>query len=95
MSLVSLSDAQDRVGDSVTQDEIDEVEDDLTRLIGPLVGERTETFFFSERYFPWYIVDGLYLTRRTDFGDIDPRWGQPHFGDRLPPARPPPDRAHP
>lgn len=62
MSLVSLSDANNRVGESVTQDNIDEVEEELAQLIGPLVGERTETFFLSQRR-NWRIVDGLYLRR--------------------------------
>ena len=65
MSLVSLSDAQERVGANVTQDMIDEAEEQLTRLIGPLTGERTETFFVSERRSK-AIVDGLYLSRYTD-----------------------------
>ena len=65
MSLVSLSDAQSRVGDAVTQDQIDEVEEQLARLIGPLIGERTETFFVSERRYRG-VVDGLYLSRYTD-----------------------------
>lgn len=66
MSLVSLSDAQDRVGDAVTQDMIDEVEEGWKAVIGPLVGERTETFFLSERRMPLQAVDGLYLARYTD-----------------------------
>lgn len=66
MSLVSLSDATDRVGDAVTQDQLDEVEDELRGLIGPLVGERTETFYLSEAHHPWRPIDGLYLSRRTD-----------------------------
>jgi hypothetical protein len=65
MSLVSLSDAQDRVGDQITQDQIDEVEEELASLIGPLTGERTETFFHSRRRYPFRTVDGLYLSRRT------------------------------
>lgn len=66
MSLVTLSEAQDRVGDSITQDNIDEVEDELRSLIGPLVGERTETFYLHRRRNPFRGVDGLYLSRRTD-----------------------------
>lgn len=66
MSLVSLSDAQDRAGDAVTQDMVDEVEDELRSLIGPLAGERTETFHLSKRRHPFRAVDGLYLSRRTD-----------------------------
>lgn len=66
MSLVTLSEAQDRVGDTITQDNIDEVEDQLRALIGPLVGERTETFYLSRRAHPFRSVDGLYLSRYTD-----------------------------
>lgn len=77
MSLVSLSDAQDRAGDSVTQDQIDEAEEDLERLIGPLVGERSETFLFSERFHTWRTVDGLYLQRYTDSVSLT------HNGDAL------------
>jgi hypothetical protein len=77
MSLVSLSDAQDRAGDSVTQDQIDEAEEDLERMIGPLVGERSETFLFSERAHPWRAVDGLYLQRYTDSVSLT------HDGDAL------------
>lgn len=65
MSLVSLSDANARSGDSITQDNIDEVEEQLARLIGPLVGERTETFFLPDRRDKG-VVDGLYLSRYTD-----------------------------
>lgn len=65
MSLVDLSDAQDRAGESVTQEMIDGVEDWLATQIGPLTGERTETFFLSERR-DKRIVDGLWLSRRTD-----------------------------
>lgn len=65
MSLVVLADAQSRAGDSVTQDMIDGVEAWLETQIGPLVGERTETFFLSERR-NLDTVDGLWLSRRTD-----------------------------
>jgi hypothetical protein len=65
VSLVSLADAQSRVGDAVDQDLIDEVEEELTRLIGPLIGERTETFYVSDRRCKDR-VDGLYLSRYTD-----------------------------
>ena len=65
MSLVDLADAQARAGDSVTQDMIDGVEAWLATQIGPLTGERTETFFLSERR-NLDIVDGLWLSRRTD-----------------------------
>ena len=58
MSLVSLSDAQDRAGDGVTQDIIDEVEDAWTAVIGPLIGERTETFFLSNRRYGWMAASG-------------------------------------
>lgn len=64
MSLVLLADAQARSGDSVTQAMIDEEEEWLASKIGPLTGERTETFFL-----PAHIsgtIDGLYLSRRTD-----------------------------
>lgn len=66
MSLVSLSDATDRVGAAITQDNIDEVEEELAALIGPLVGSRTETFNLYERRPRWHTVDGLYLSRRTN-----------------------------
>lgn len=65
MSLVVLADAQDRVGASVTQEMIDGTEAWLATQIGPLEGERTETFFLSERR-NLDIVDGLWLSRRTD-----------------------------
>jgi len=64
MSLVVLADAQDRAGESVTQDMIDEEEAWLATQIGPLTGERTETF-----YLPSVLsgtIDALYLSRRTD-----------------------------
>lgn len=63
-SLVSLADAQARVGDSVTQALIDEEEAWLASKIGPLTGERTETFFIPSRLHG--IVDALYLSRRTN-----------------------------
>jgi hypothetical protein len=66
MSLVSLADAQDRVGDAVTQDMIDEVEDAWTAVLGPLIGTRTETFFLYLRRYRYMAVDGVYLTRTTD-----------------------------
>jgi hypothetical protein len=66
MSLVSLSDAQDRVGDAITQDMIDEVEDALASLIGPLIGSRSETYFLSEARHPRWRIDGLYLSRRAN-----------------------------
>jgi len=65
VSLVSLATAQARVGDSVTQDMIDGVELWLAGEIGPLTGERTETFYLSERR-DLREVDGLWLSRRTD-----------------------------
>lgn len=69
MSLVSLANAQARVGDSVTQEMIDGVELWLEGQIGPLTGERTETFYLSERRNK-NIVDGLWLSRRTDIVDL-------------------------
>lgn len=65
MSLVVLADAQARAGDSVTQEMLDGVELWLANEIGPLVGERTETFYLSERR-DLRTVDGLWLSRRTD-----------------------------
>lgn len=65
MSLVVLATAQARVGDAVTQEMIDGVELWLAGQIGPLTGERTETFYLSERR-DLGIVDGLWLSRRTD-----------------------------
>jgi hypothetical protein len=65
MSLVTLEEAQGRVGDAITQDQIDEVEEQLARLIGPLTGERTETFPLDERN-DFRLIDGLYLSRYTD-----------------------------
>lgn len=69
MSLVLLADAQARAGESVTQDMIDGTEDWLAAEIGPLVGERTETFFLSQRR-NLHLVDGLWLSRRTDSVDV-------------------------
>ena len=66
MSLVSLADAQDRVGDGITQDMIDEVEDAWAAVLGPLVGERTETFFLYQRRYRFMAVDGVYLSRSAD-----------------------------
>ena len=63
MSLVVLATAQERAGESVTQDMIDEEEAWLTAQIGPLTGARTET------YYPARLsgsVDALYLSRRTN-----------------------------
>ena len=65
MSLVVLADAQDRVGESVTQEMIDAAEALAVSIIGPLTGERTETFRLSERR-NLSTVDGLWLSRRTD-----------------------------
>ncbi len=65
MSLSVLTDAQSRVGDTVTQEMIDGVESWLVGEIGPLIGERTETFYLSERR-NLATVDGLWLSRRTD-----------------------------
>lgn len=76
MSLVSLSDAQERVGASVTQDMIDEAEEELAQRIGPLIGERTETFYLDQRR-DKRIVDGLFLSRYTDLVSLA------HDGDDL------------
>lgn len=65
MSLVTLSEAQARSGASVTQDMIDEVEETLTHLIGPLVGSRTETYYLSRARDPRWAIDGLYTRRYT------------------------------
>ncbi len=67
MSLVVLADAQSRAGESVTQDMINEEEAWLTSQIGPLTGERTETFYLPARLAG--TVDALYLSRRTDAVD--------------------------
>lgn len=64
-SLVSLADAQARSGTSVTQDMIDGVEAELEGIIGPLTGERTETFYLENLRWP-RIIDGVYLSRRTN-----------------------------
>jgi hypothetical protein len=64
MSLVSLADAQARNG-AATQDMIDEAEEWLESKIGPLIGERTETFYLSRRR-DKRLVDGLWLARYTD-----------------------------
>lgn len=66
MSLISLSEAQSRVGATVTQDHIDEAEEWLAARIGPLRGERSETFFYSQRRKRPLRADGLWLRRRTD-----------------------------
>lgn len=67
MSLVVLADAQDRAGAAVTQDMIDEEEAWLAVQIGPLTGERTETFYLPSRLHG--TVDAVYLSRRTDAVD--------------------------
>ena len=67
MSLVVLADAQDRAGESVTQDMIDEEEAWLAVQVGPLTGERTETFYLPSRLTG--TIDALYLSRRTDAVD--------------------------
>ena len=67
MSLVVLADAQARAGSDVTQDMIDEEEAWLVSQIGPLTGERTETFYLPSRVAG--TVDALYLSRRTDAVD--------------------------
>lgn len=66
VSLISLGDAQTRVGSGVTQAMIDEVEEAWAAVLGPLVGERTETFFLYQRRYRFMAVDGVYLTRTTD-----------------------------
>lgn len=66
MSLVSLAEATDRIGDAITQDMIDEVEESWTAVLGPLIGTRTETFFLYKRRYRYMAVDGVYLTRRAD-----------------------------
>ena len=65
MSLVVLADAQARSGESVTQEMIDGLEAWLAQQVGPLTGERTETFRLSERR-NLAAVDGLWLSRHTD-----------------------------
>jgi hypothetical protein len=70
VSLVVLADAQARAGESVTQEMIDGIEAWLAAEIGPLTGERTETFFLSERR-NMDTVDGLWLSRRTDSVGLD------------------------
>ena len=67
MSLVVLADAQARSGDAVTQALIDEEEAWLVGRIGPLIGERTETFFLPAKLRG--LIDALYLSRRTDSVD--------------------------
>jgi hypothetical protein len=64
-SLVSLAEGQARVGDSVTQEMIDGIEAELASEIGPLIGERTETFYLERLRWP-SDIDGVYLSRRTD-----------------------------
>src|SRR5688500_7133485 len=66
MSLITLEEAQARGGDAITQDHIDEAEEELASLIGPLVGSRTETFNLSEAAYPRWQIDGLWLSRHTD-----------------------------
>jgi hypothetical protein len=67
VSLVVLATAQARAGAGVTQAMIDEEEAWLADRIGPLTGERTETFFLPARLRG--IVDALYLSRKTDAVD--------------------------
>jgi hypothetical protein len=69
MSLVSLANAQARVGASVTQQMIDGVEEWLATQVGPLTGELSETFELGERR-DKELVDGLWLSRRTDSVEI-------------------------
>lgn len=70
MSLVVLADAQSRVGDAVTQEMIDGVETWLASQVGPLDGQRTETFYLSQRR-DSREVDGLWLSRRTDAASLE------------------------
>jgi len=65
-SLVSLADAQARSGLDVTQAMIDGIEAELAAEIGPLTGERTETFYLERLNVRMWDVDGVYLSRRTD-----------------------------
>lgn len=81
MSLVVLADAQSRVGPDVSQDMIDEEEAWLASIIGPLTGERTETFFLPSRSVG--IVDAIYLSRRTDTVDELTSDGDTITGFRL------------
>ena len=69
MSLVDLADAQTRAGSAVTQDMIDEEEAWLEQRIGPLTGERTETFYLGAKHLVG-TVDAAYLSRRTDSVDF-------------------------
>lgn len=64
-TLVTLDDAQARAGDAVTQAMIEGVEAELAAEIGPLTGERTETFYLDRLRWP-SDIDGVYLSRRTD-----------------------------
>ncbi len=66
MSLVTLEEAQSRVGDAITQDQIDEAEEQMAALIGPLTGSRTETFDLSNARHPRWQIDGLWISRRAD-----------------------------
>lgn len=67
MSLLVLADAQSRVGPDVTQELIDEEEAWLASELGPLTGERTETYFLPSHL--QGVVDAVYLSRRTDAVD--------------------------
>jgi hypothetical protein len=64
-SLVSLADARSRAGAAVTQAMIDGLEAELAVEIGPLTGERTETFYLERLRWP-SDIDGVYLSRRTN-----------------------------
>jgi hypothetical protein len=70
-SLVQLADAQSRSGASVTQAMIDGVEADLAAMIGPLTGERSETFYLDRLNVRMWDVDGVYLSRRTNSVTIE------------------------
>jgi hypothetical protein len=66
VSFISLAEAQARIGEGITQAMLDEVESAWAAMLGPLAGERTETFFLYQRRHRFMDVDGVYLTRTTD-----------------------------
>jgi hypothetical protein len=70
-SLVQLADAQSRSGASVTQAMIDGVEAELAAMIGPLTGERSETFYLENWPHRYWDIDGVYLSRRTNSVTIE------------------------
>lgn len=69
-SFVSLAEAQARAGESVTQNMIDALEAELVDQIGPLTGERTETFYLDRLRWP-SDIDGVYLSRRTSMVTVE------------------------